>query len=271
MRPAASTRPARHIAFLLGKPPKPTTLFPELFGILQKAGVVVTVHLPHDQPDLPEGLAEVDLIVHRGLQPEALATVQALERAGIPVCNPPAATELARNRLGLAVLLKKARLPVPLTTTAATWEEARVTATMLSVIKTVGEADGRGGQVIAGTCADLPAEKPFAGPYLVQPFVPNEGVDRKLYVAGRAVRGLLKPSPLHHTHVTTGTPFAPDAVLTALAQQVGEVVGLELYGVDVLLGEGGPVVVDVNPFPGFRGVKDAPRLIAEHLLHRVLT
>ncbi len=79
------------------------------------------------------------------------------------------------------------------------------------------------------------------------------------------------PSPLHHCHVTTGIPFAPDAELTTLAQRVGEVVGLELYGVDVLLGEAGPVVVDVNPFPGFRGVADAPRLIAEHLLHRVYT
>lgn len=104
---------------------------------------------------------------------------------------------------------------------------------------------------------------------LLQPFVTNEGVDRKLYIAGRAVRGLLKSWPLHHGHVTTGTPFAPDAELTALAQRVGEVVGLELYGVDLLLGEAGPVIVDVNPFPDFRGVADAPRLIAEHLLHRV--
>lgn len=31
----------------------------------------------------------------------------------------------------------------------------------------------------------------------------------------------------------------------------------------------GPVVVDVNDFPGYRGIPDAPALVAEHLLTRL--
>lgn len=265
MYSATPNRPARHVAFWLGKPPKPTSLFPELFGLLREAGLEVTVHLPHEQP--PPRSAP-DLIVHRGLRPEALAAVGALARAGVPVCNPLAGTELTRDRVGLAARLRQARLPVPPGVTATTWDEAREAATLPSVIKTAGGADGRGGTVIAGSRADLPAERPFGGPYLVQPFDPNEGVDRKLYVAGGAVRGLLKPSPLARGHVSGGDPFEPDAELATLARRVGEAVGLELYGVDVLVGQGGPVVVDVNAFPGFRGVADAPQPIAEHLLRR---
>lgn len=271
MCPAAPPRPVRHIAFLLGKPPKATSLFPELFKLLGADGLRVSVHLPHQNPELPPHLAGADLIVHRGLNPTALALVQVLADAGVPLCNTLGATELTHDRLQLAARLRDAHVPVPLTTTAASWAEAKEAATTLSVIKTVGGADGRGEHVVAGTHADLPAAAPFGGPYLVQPFILNEGFDRKLYVAGRAVRGLLKPSPLARGHTTRGAPFEPDAALIEVARRVGDMSGLELYGVDVLLGEAGPVVVDVNPFPGFRNVEDAPRLIAEHLLRRVYT
>lgn len=42
--------------------------------------------------------------------------------------------------------------------------------------------------------------------------------------------------------------------------------GLDLLGVDMLVSESGPVVVDVSDFPGYRGVNDEPELVAEHLL-----
>jgi ribosomal protein S6--L-glutamate ligase len=51
-----------------------------------------------------------------------------------------------------------------------------------------------------------------------------------------------------------------------IAAAVGEVYGLELYGVDVLLGPEGPVVVDVNDFPSFRQVPDAPARVAKAVL-----
>lgn len=272
MSPAAPLRPGRHIAFLLGKPPKANSLFPELFRLLEADGLEVSVSLPHQEALSPH-LAGADLIVHRGLKPAALAPVKVLEDAGVPLCNTLRATELTHDRLALTARLRDAHVPIPLSITATSWAEAKEAATTLSVIKTVAGADGRGAHVVAGTRADLPAAAPFGGPYLVQPFILNEGFDRKLYVAGRVVRGLLKPSPLAPgqppQHTTRGAPFEPDAALAEMARRVGEASGLELYGVDVLLGEAGPVVVDVNPFPGFRGVADAPQLIAEHLLGRI--
>lgn len=56
------------------------------------------------------------------------------------------------------------------------------------------------------------------------------------------------------------------AEIAEIGARVGEVYGLDLYGVDVLLGPDGPVVVDVNDFPSFRQVPDAAARVARAVL-----
>ncbi len=61
--------------------------------------------------------------------------------------------------------------------------------------------------------------------------------------------------------------FDVDADLRRLARRVGSALNLDIYGVDVVPGPDGPIVIDVNPFPGFRGVADAGTIIAGHILN----
>ncbi|WP_406418928.1 hypothetical protein [Streptomyces sp. NBC_00842] len=42
--------------------------------------------------------------------------------------------------------------------------------------------------------------------------------------------------------------------------------GLDLYGIDVVLGPDGPVIVDINDFPSFRQVPDAVSRLAGAVL-----
>jgi len=42
-----------------------------------------------------------------------------------------------------------------------------------------------------------------------------------------------------------------------MVQAIGRAFDLRLYGVDLLLTEHGPMIVDINSFPGFRGVPNA--------------
>ena len=42
---------------------------------------------------------------------------------------------------------------------------------------------------------------------------------------------------------------------TRTARDAGAALGLQLYGVDLLITGDRPVVVDINPFPGFRGAQ----------------
>ena len=60
-----------------------------------------------------------------------------------------------------------------------------------------------------------PADAPFPGPYLVQDRVAHDGWDRKVYVASRACRGLLKPWPRRES--AAQRPFAPEPMLGDLA------------------------------------------------------
>jgi ribosomal protein S6--L-glutamate ligase len=54
--------------------------------------------------------------------------------------------------------------------------------------------------------------------------------------------------------------------LLRLAVICGEAFGLSLYGVDVLETPEGPVVVDVNEFPNYTGVDEAPAAIGAFLV-----
>jgi ribosomal protein S6--L-glutamate ligase len=168
------------------------------------------------------------------------------------------------DRAALHRVLAQAGVPVPAAQTAADWGQVRaVTAGRSVVVKAVSGHRGRGAGVMIADATNLPRTTPFPGPYLIQERVAHDGRDRKLYVIGARVSGLLAPSP-----PATGPvePFSMDAPHLDLARRCGEATGLELYGVDVLDGPAGPVVVDVNPFPSCRRVSGAARSIAEYLL-----
>ena len=49
------------------------------------------------------------------------------------------------------------------------------------------------------------------------------------------------------------------------ARDAGAALGLQLYGVDLLITGGRPVVVDVNPFPGFRGAREPAEALLRFL------
>ena len=54
-----------------------------------------------------------------------------------------------------------------------------------------------------------------------------------------------------------------------VALRAAEALGLEVCGVDVLVTADGPVVVDVNAWPGAKGVPGAAQRLSAHLLTRL--
>src|SRR5436305_3022492 len=52
-----------------------------------------------------------------------------------------------------------------------------------------------------------------------------------------------------------------------LARRVGQVFGLDRYGVDILETPEGLMLVDINDFPSFYGVPRKVSCIAEYILH----
>jgi hypothetical protein len=102
--------------------------------------------------------------------------------------------------------------------------------------------------------------------FLAQHYVKNIGFDIKLYVAGTEVHAVAKRSPLH-PEVRVNKHLIPvSAELRKLALYVGKVFGLDIYGLDIVETEHGPVVVDINDFPSFGYVPDAVSLVSDYIL-----
>ncbi|WP_380166039.1 hypothetical protein [Jannaschia sp. R86511] len=262
------------VTLAVGKPPRPGTLVAEVARILRQQGVAVDVVLPHEDQAALEALAVAGaarrphLLLDRGLRPDALAAVAALQASGVPCCNDPGGTALLGDRHRTNARLAAGDVPVPRARRAEEWSQ--VLAGPDGGARVVKRADDAAGRASGVALLDVrAAEPPFPGPWLVQELVEGDGVDRKLYVVGDRVSGLLKPGPLLGVRAPVSA-FDPDARLHDLARRVGAVLDLHLYGVDVVVGPDGPVVVDVNAAPGYRGVAGAPEQVAEHVLQEHL-
>jgi len=265
MKPLIERLP--RIAFLLGKPVRATSVLSEVFDHLRNVPVAVTVDLPKGDNPVPSGLFGAELVVQRGLGLAELGAALSLEYAGVRCCNPIAATIALRGRAWTIQRLAAAGLPVPMTVPAATWSELLDLADGRPlVVKAADGGIGRGRGVLIAATGYLPSRAPFVEPYIAQDYVRGDGRDYKIYVVGRHAFGLRKRWSPHQSANERGEPFAVSAELTELSHRAGIALGMEIYGVDILYGSSGPVVIDVNPFPSFRGVPGAGRLIADHLV-----
>ncbi|GAU67899.1 hypothetical protein SSP35_05_04660 [Streptomyces sp. NBRC 110611] len=228
----------------------------------------------------PEGRAgrgPADVYLLKARTPRALALAARLEECGAPVLNSVAATSRCQDRVEMAELARAAGLPFARTVGVTTPRELAAAGEppVPLVIKSrysrrhdlVARADSA--VRLRALAADWLEE-----PVVVQEFTANSGWDHKLWVvAGRLFAGLRRSelSP-EGRGGTLPLPVAElPAAWVAAVLRVGEVFGLEVYGVDVLdAGGGAPLIVDINAFPGIRGQAGAPEALAELALRTAM-
>ncbi|GJF31224.1 hypothetical protein KNE206_39240 [Kitasatospora sp. NE20-6] len=199
-----------------------------------------------------------------------LGLLEAAAAVGLTTVNDARAIRPVRDKAQAAVIAAHRGLPVPLTWAAARWEDlARIPDAHYPLV--VKPADGSSGRAVH--LVERPDLLPRVGAVLAgeglliaQPYVPNGGTDLKIYSAGGELFATERTSPLHPGRPHRERPVTLAPAVAAVAAQVGEVFGLDLFGVDVLLGPDGPVVVDVNDFPSFRQVPHAVSTVARAVL-----
>jgi ribosomal protein S6--L-glutamate ligase len=201
-----------------------------------------------------------------------LSLLEAAGTAGIATVNDYRAVRLARDKAVAAAVARFGGLPFPRTYFAARQEllgqlpqEAYpvvVKPSNGSACEDVIRVDGPA-QLEA---LDLGGRSGFL---LAQPYLPNPGYDVKLYNTGERVWAVRRRSPLHPEATVTEElmPLTPE--LHALAVRVGRAFGLDIYGADVVETPRGWVVLDVNDFPSFGRVPDAPAQLARTILRVV--
>lgn len=249
------------IAFVLGRPAGPRSVLHEVWARLRGAGAQVTVATVADR-DLLQDAWSADLRVLKDLGPVPL---RVLADRGLACCNDASATVRSLDKPAVGRALRAAGVPVPDEVLLDDWRAVRRAAGSAPVV--VKPRSGSQGEGVLLLDGPAPRTPPGPGPWLVQERVQGDGLDRKLYVVGDSVDAVLRtwPAPADRS----GRPEEVDPVLASLARRAAAALGLEVCGVDVLVTADGPVVVDVNAFPGFKGVPGAAERLSAHLLARV--
>ncbi len=217
-------------------------------------------------------LSAYDALVSRSRNMLGLAMLTYAEAAGVPTINRSTAIRKARNKAEVALALGPAGVPCAPTTLA---DRASALASLpdewFPLILKAAYGDNSQGLRLVRRREDLLDLAWGEDVVVAQHYLPNDGFDLKLYVCGDEVFATRKPSPFNGDPSRSTQPFAPDPRMVQLARRCGQVLGLDIFGVDAIETADGPRVIEVNEFPNFTHVPGAPAHIARHIELRLVS
>jgi ribosomal protein S6--L-glutamate ligase len=263
----------KRVCFLLerGNPPRLNPIVAEAFERLQAQQIDVAVRFPEEElVELDTFHIDADLYVLKSNTELALSLAVAYERIGARVLNNARASALAKDKLLAAAVLARAGIPAPRSLAAGRPDQLAESfdGERAMILKPYRGFHGAGVAV-----AERPSELPSADLYpevvFAQDYLADARRDLKLFAIGDEVFGVRKAfAPDSYLRAGEPTPLSPE--IEQIARRCGAAFGLELYGLDVAEDrELGPRVIDVNYFPGYRGVPRAAERMAAYIARAV--
>jgi ribosomal protein S6--L-glutamate ligase len=218
------------------------------------------------------GKTEHDVYVLKAKTPLTLALAAAAASHGTRVVNSVESSILTRDKLASTAVLAAFGVPVPPSFATA---ETELLGPLLNDgavwIKPQRGSQGAGVQRLTrpdqlARAHDLARDAyGLPQPVFAQREVPSGGRDLKVYVVGEQMWAITRPFPALTLAEKLGSPVPVPPGIREAAVVCGQALGLELYGVDFVVAGDAFFVVDVNALPGYKGVSEAPRAIAEHI------
>jgi ribosomal protein S6--L-glutamate ligase len=244
---------------------KSRSFMPAVVRMLAESGALVDVIHPVDNMvDLSKVRVEHDLYVLRHTSGLSLSLAGALHELGAVIVNPYPVSAALRNKIITSRILQAAGVRTPDTYVASHPQQLLpLLDSGPLIIKPYQGAGGHHVRIIR-TPAELAEVNCGREPVFAQRYHANDGRDRKIYVLGGPLFGVKKVFPRRTEEEKHGEPFTLTPELRELSLSCGRAFGIELYGVDIIESEGTPYVVDMCSIPGFKGVPDAPQLLAQY-------
>lgn len=210
---------------------------------------------------------------------QALELAEALELAGRQVVNSHASSLACQDRVLLTERMRAANLPWPRTWHVPMLAEALndpLVSQAFSWPLIVKSRYSHRGDLV-GKLENITQLQTLLAqwgrePIVFQEYSASDGWDIKLWVIDQHVFAARRRTPLEANASTQDFPLTADELPPAwrdLALATGRSLKMPLYGVDLLLTARGPMIVDVNAFPGFRGVPGASEALVD-LVERLL-
>jgi ribosomal protein S6--L-glutamate ligase len=243
-------------------------VFEAIEHLRRMVGVVDVVYPDRELTPVDAVRVQHDLYVLKSGTDAALSLAGVLHERGARTFNPYPVVERLRNKVFVMAALAEAGMPVPETYVAPRADDlVPLLDSGPLILKPFRGSRSEGVRVVRDP-RQL-RKTPFTGLMVAQRYYEPDGVlqDHKLYRIGERVFGVRRRWPLRTYADKLGEPFDPEPALRDLALRAGDVFGISLCGVDVVVSRGQAYLVDVNKFGSFMGVPEAPRLLAEHVLH----
>ena len=230
-----------------------------------------------------EALAEekqyqlADLYLLKSHAPQALAVAHVLEQNGALVVNSWAASATCQNRVLMAQRMRQANLPWPFTRSFSTLGSLLSDREMLASLplpQIIKSYYSHRGDLVekVDSINQLEALAPewSQEPIVLQEFAAGDGWDVKMWVIDQQIFAARRRTPLEPNASKEDFPISPEELPPSwahIAKEIGRVFNMKLYGIDLLMTEHGPIIVDVNGFPGFRGVPGADSALVALVEH----
>ncbi len=220
-----------------------------------------------------------DIYLLKSHAPQALEVAHHLEQKGALVVNSWASSMACQDRVAMAQRMNDAHLPWPHTWSFPSLDNLLALPDFLAslafplIIKSY--YSHRGDLVDKVRSVDdlhNLAEQWGSEPIVLQEFAAGDGWDIKMWVIDRQIFAARRRTPLDANAPKEDHPISAEELPEEWAHitlEIGRAFQLRLYGVDLLMTARGPMIVDVNSFPGFRGVPGADSALAA-LVERLL-
>lgn len=253
------------IGFLLPDLRHSKSYMPSVMQALVDGGAVVDVIHPVDRLiDLSMLRVEHDLYVLRQMSGLAFSLAGTLHELGAAIVNPYPMSAALADKIVTSRILQAAGVPTPATYVATHPDRLLPLLDAGPIIVKPYKGGGGEGIRIVRNAAELAEVPRGREPMFAQRYHPPAGRDRKIYSIGGRLFGVKKVFPRQTEDEKHGEPFDLTPELREIAVRCGEAFGIDLYGVDIIESEGTPYVVDMFSIPGFKGVPNAPLLLAAY-------
>ncbi|MEM3622672.1 MAG: RimK family alpha-L-glutamate ligase [Candidatus Bathyarchaeia archaeon] len=205
-----------------------------------------------------------------------------LQRLGFYVINPPEAIEHCVDKYDILAILEENGLPVPRTAVTENVSEALkafdelggdVVVKPLFGSRGIGSTRVRDAEIASTIFRNITF---YHGVIYLQEFVHHGFSDIRAFVVGdRVVAAMRRIANSWKTNYSQGArpePITLDKAIEDLAVKSAKLIDCKIAGVDILESPRGPLVVEVNSQPGWRGLQSVANVnIADEIVNFILS
>jgi ribosomal protein S6--L-glutamate ligase len=275
------------ICFFMEPPRSKTSVTYDIIEGLKAGGAEVTIITEQSGLiDLETFVFDYDLYLFKSHSPLAESLAAAAHYRNDKLLNEYPATMKVRDKVLTCMMLLQADIPTPRTFVTDSIETLQGVAREMPIV--VKPFRGRRGQgieicmdeaqfeaLVARRAGESSAAEGGSGEdgsalaerlIFAQEYLEHEPVDYKAYAIGDQVHAIKRIFPATTKEEKEGTPVTGDTELEDLVRRCGKLFGLDLYGVDLVKTPKGYSVIEVNCFPGYKGVPQAGERISQFIL-----